>query len=162
MGDEVVRQIARNSIGKKSRSVLLNLVSLPGIVHQSLALLIAVVLVSESVAATPKQLSLRLDPRPVSSYEFPLKKGEANIVQQPAGSEQDATRAAAERAFQEGKQLYQQGTAESLRQAITKFEEALPLYHGVGDRQSEAIILNEIGYIYSALGQKQKALDYYN
>ncbi|WP_081594674.1 CHAT domain-containing protein [Allocoleopsis franciscana] len=86
----------------------------------------------------------------------------SSIAQQPAGSEQDATRAAAEQAFQEGEQLINQGTAESLRQAITKFEEALPLYRAVGDRQSESLILNEIGYIYSDLGEKQKALEYYN
>jgi CHAT domain-containing protein len=59
-------------------------------------------------------------------------------------------------------QLYQQGTAESLRQAITKFEEALPLFRAVGEKAGEAVTLNYIGFIYSALGDKQKALDYYN
>jgi hypothetical protein len=57
MDDEVVMQSVGDSIGKKSRSLLLDLVSLLGIVHQSLALFIAVVLVSESVAATPKPFS---------------------------------------------------------------------------------------------------------
>jgi tetratricopeptide (TPR) repeat protein len=59
-------------------------------------------------------------------------------------------------------QLYQQGTAESLRQAITKFEEALPLYRAVGDRRKEAVTLVYIGYIYNALGEKQKALSFFN
>jgi tetratricopeptide (TPR) repeat protein len=59
-------------------------------------------------------------------------------------------------------QLFKQGTAESLREAITKFEEALPLYRAVGDRREEAVSLGYIGYIYSALGEKQKALDYFN
>jgi len=165
--------IQRDLIQGKSLLVLLKLVSLPGIVHQSLALLIAVLLVSESVAATPKQFSPLLDPPPV-----PFKKGEAqgcyafcstggrggspSLAQQPATSEQDATRAAAEQAFQEADQLFKQGTAESLRQAITKFEEALPLYRAVGDSRKEAVTLNNIGYIYSALGENQKALDYYN
>jgi CHAT domain-containing protein/Flp pilus assembly protein TadD len=161
--------IKRDLIQGKSLLVLLKLVSLPGIVHQSLALLIAVLLVSESVAATPKQFSPRLDPPPVSSLKLRLKKGEAkswggspSLAQQPAATEQKATRAAAERAFQEGMQLYRQGAAESLRQAITKFEEALPLYRAVGDRQLEAVSLNYIGYIYNALGETQKALDYFN
>jgi hypothetical protein len=57
MGDEVVMHNVGDSIGKKSRSLLFELVSLPGIVHQSLVLFIAVVLVSESVAATPTRFS---------------------------------------------------------------------------------------------------------
>ena len=143
MDDEVLRQIARNSIGKKSRSVLLKLVSLPGIVHGSLVLFIAVLLLSESVAATPGRMGV-------------------SIAQQPTATSQDATRAAAERVFQEGDQLSKQGTAESLQQAITKFEEALPLYRDISDKPKEAVTLNNIGYIYNELGEKQKALEYYN
>jgi len=171
----------------KSLLVLLKLVSLPGIVHQSLALLLAILLVSESVAATPKQFSPRLDPPqpPLKRGENLIKvplfnpdlggslgvggevipeagRGSLSIAQQPATSEQDATHAAAEQAFQEADQLFKQGTAESLRQAITKLEEALPLYRAVEDSRKEAVTLSNIGYIYSALGEKQKALDYYN
>ncbi|MDB9512415.1 tetratricopeptide repeat protein, partial [Kamptonema animale CS-326] len=69
---------------------------------------------------------------------------------------------AAERAFTEGDQLYQQGTAESLRQAIAKFEEALKLYREVGNNGGQAISLLALGRIYSELGEKQKALEYYN
>jgi tetratricopeptide (TPR) repeat protein len=86
----------------------------------------------------------------------------ASIAQQPGTTGQEATRAAARRAFQEGLQLFQQGTAESLRQAIAKLEEALRLYQTVGDKQWEATTLNNIGAIYSDLGEKQKALDYFN
>jgi tetratricopeptide (TPR) repeat protein len=150
--------IKRDLIQGKSLLVLLKLVSLPGIVHQSLALLIAVLLVSESVAATPKQFSPLLN----RSFTEEGWGGSSSIAQQRAATEQDATRAAAKRAFQEGVQLYKQGTAESLRQAIAKFEEALPLYRAVGDTRKEAVTLNNIGYIYSALGENQKALDYYN
>src|SRR6476469_1863141 len=70
--------------------------------------------------------------------------------------------AAAERALTEGEQLYQQGTAESLRKAIVKFEEALKLYREAGDRSLEALTLNNIATVYSALGEKQKALGYYS
>ncbi|MEG5040046.1 tetratricopeptide repeat protein [Microcoleus sp. B3-C5] len=70
--------------------------------------------------------------------------------------------AAAERAFKEGMQLYQQGTAESLRKAIAKLEEALKLIRAVGNRRGEAAILNNIGKVYSELGEKQKALEYYS
>ncbi|AFZ16443.1 CHAT domain-containing protein [Allocoleopsis franciscana] len=122
-----------------------------------LALLITTLLFSTSVTATPQQFSPRLDPPPA-----PLKKGGASIAQQPTTNQQDATRAAAERVFQEGVQLYKQGTAESLQQAITKFEEALPLVQAVGDKTLEAFILLVIGRAYNALGEKQKALDFYN
>ena len=96
----MARHIKGDSIGKKSLLLLLKLVSLAGVVYRSLALFIAVLLLSESVAATPERMGVR-------------------IAQQPAAIEQDATRAAAERALQEGLKLYRQGTAESLRQATS-------------------------------------------
>jgi tetratricopeptide (TPR) repeat protein len=158
---------------RKSLFVWLSLVSLPRIFNQSLAIFIGVLLLSETVAATPKQFSPQGNPPPV-----PLNKGEArccfafccpggwggssSITQQPESISQDATRTAAEKAFQEGLKLYKQGTAESLRRAIAKFEEALPLFRVLGDQQREVITLNDIGYIYLHLGQKQKALEYFN
>ncbi|MBD1815102.1 tetratricopeptide repeat protein [Microcoleus vaginatus DQ-U2] len=68
----------------------------------------------------------------------------------------------AQRAFTEGDKLYQQGTAESLRKAIAKFEELLKLYRQAGDRAGEATTLHSIGKVYSDLGEKQKALEYYS
>ncbi|MFM6623182.1 MAG: tetratricopeptide repeat protein, partial [Dolichospermum sp.] len=73
-----------------------------------------------------------------------------------------ATKDNAKRLFNEGMKLYQQGTADSLRQAIKKWEEALPLYRVVNDQKQEATTLNNIGFVYDALGEKQKALDYNN
>ncbi|MBW4569562.1 MAG: tetratricopeptide repeat protein [Tolypothrix carrinoi HA7290-LM1] len=58
--------------------------------------------------------------------------------------------------------LYQQGTAESLRQAIGKWEEALKLYQQIDDKQWEAITFLGIGRVFSDLGEKQKALSYYD
>ncbi|MBD2063839.1 CHAT domain-containing protein [Funiculus sociatus GB2-A5] len=139
---EIVAKPIEDIVPRKS-SFLLRLVSLPGIVHQSLALFIGVLLLSESVAAIPAGIGVR-------------------ISQQPAATEEDATRAAAGRAYKEGDQLYQQGTAESLRQAIAKLNEALPLYQAVGDKKGEAVTLLGIGKIYDALGEKQKALEFYN
>ncbi|MEG5052758.1 MULTISPECIES: tetratricopeptide repeat protein [unclassified Microcoleus] len=86
---------------------------------------------------------------------------QAKLTQQQVTlSESD--RAAAQRAFDEALQLSQQGTTESLRQAIQKNEEALGLWRKIGDRYQESATLNNIGNIYSSLGDKQKALDYYN
>jgi hypothetical protein len=111
----MARHIKGDSIGKKSLLLLLKLVSLPGIVHRSLALFITVFLLSESVAATPKQFSPLLN----RSFSEEGWGGSSSLAQQPAATEQEATRAAAERAYQEGVQLVEQRTAESLRQAIT-------------------------------------------
>jgi tetratricopeptide (TPR) repeat protein len=85
---------------------------------------------------------------------------EVKAQQQPKS--QLATSAAAKRLFDEGFKLYQQGTAESLRQAIGKWEEALKLYQQINDKKSEALILLGIGKVYDNLGEKQKALSYYN
>lgn len=68
---------------------------------------------------------------------------------------------AAERAFLEAEALRVRGTAESLRAAIEKYLESLPLYRAAGDRANEGIALNNIGSIYDDLDEKQKALDWY-
>lgn len=86
---------------------------------------------------------------------------EVKIAQQQSQSQQ-ATRAAAKQAFDEGIKLYQQGTAESLRQAIAKWEIALKLYRQVDDKSWEAAALLFIGRVYNDLGEKHKALSYYD
>ncbi|MEH2348206.1 MAG: tetratricopeptide repeat protein [Nostoc sp.] len=109
----------------------------------SLTLLLSAVMLADAVGATPRN-------------------GGLQIAQQPETTQQDATRAAAERVSQEGTQLYQQGTAESLRQAIGKWQEALKLWQQVDDKRWEALTLLSIGRVYSSLGEKQEALKYYN
>ncbi len=69
---------------------------------------------------------------------------------------------AAETALKEGLRLYQQGTLESKKSAIVKFEIALNLYREAGDRRREAVTFSNIGLVYSGLGEKQKALEYYS
>ncbi|MEG4252237.1 CHAT domain-containing tetratricopeptide repeat protein [Microcoleus sp. Pol10D4] len=69
---------------------------------------------------------------------------------------------AAAKALNEGTQLYNQGTAEALRGAIVKYEEALKLYREAGDNRWQALSLYGLGRVYSALGEQQKALEYYN
>ncbi|OUL33452.1 hypothetical protein BV372_16485 [Nostoc sp. T09] len=105
--------------------------------------LLSVVLLSESVGA-----------------KATLKQ--TQIAQQPTTTQQDANRAAAQKAFYEGMALYKQGTAESLRQAIEKWQQALVLWQRVGDKTEEARTLVWLGYVYNALGEKHKALEYYN
>ncbi|WP_146034031.1 tetratricopeptide repeat protein, partial [Nostoc cycadae] len=84
------------------------------------------------------------------------------IAQQPQLETQDANRTAAECVFQEGVELYQQGTAESFKQAIAKFKIALQLWQKVGAVREQAVTLGYLGVIYSVLGEKQQALQFYN
>ena len=96
----------------------------------------------------------------VNGYDANSQGGYALSIS-PA-SEADIRRALADRLYEEGMQIYRQGTAESLQGAIEKWEEAILIYRELGYRTGEARILNNIGFIYSSLGEKQKALDYYS
>jgi len=80
---------------------------------------------------------------------------------EPVQVAQGGAAAEAERLFQEGLALYREGSAESLRAAIAKWEAAIPLYQSAGNQQREATALTNIGAVYDALGEKQRALDYY-
>ncbi|MBD2101718.1 CHAT domain-containing tetratricopeptide repeat protein, partial [Leptolyngbya sp. FACHB-261] len=48
------------------------------------------------------------------------------------------------------------------QQALSYYNQALPLRRAVGDRSGEATTLNNIGLVYDSLGDKQQALSYYN
>ena len=67
-----------------------------------------------------------------------------------------------QKVYEEAEKFYEQGTAEALRGVIAKYEEALKLYRSAGDRRGEAATLTSIGLVYSQLGEKQKALEYYS
>jgi CHAT domain-containing protein len=65
-------------------------------------------------------------------------------------------------AAEDANRLSNEGSAESFRAAIAKYAEALRLYREIGDRRNEAATLNNIGAIYDALDEMQKALDAYS
>ncbi len=85
-----------------------------------------------------------------------------SIAQQPETASTQATIATVKRLFSEADRLYKQGTAESQQQAIEKFKQALPLLQQLGYKVEEIGTLNNIGLIYSNLGDKQQALKYLN
>jgi len=76
-----------------------------------------------------------------------------------APSDQDRVRINAERLLVEAAQLRSQGRANSLRGAIAKFLQTLPLWHSVGDVYEEGLTQLTIGSVYFALGDKSKALE---
>ena len=110
-----------------------------------LGLLLGLMLCSSPVAAQ------QVEPPPDNSPTAPLLEESGSLSPIDANN-----------LFQEGIQLYLQGTAESLRGAIEKWDEAIPLYREFGHREMEAATLNNIGNVYDSLGEKQKALDYYS
>ncbi|MEM7714752.1 MAG: CHAT domain-containing tetratricopeptide repeat protein [Cyanobacteria bacterium P01_A01_bin.68] len=84
------------------------------------------------------------------------------IAQQGGDSQRDATRTEADKLTQEGVQLLKQGTKESLLAARKKFEAALVLRRKLDDKVWQAVTLTGIGRVYDSLGEKQKALQFYN
>ncbi len=92
----------------------------------------------------------------------PAGRYEVKIENLRTATSQDHERVQAEMALREGIELESQELAESLRRALTKYEEALRLFRVVGDRQGEGAALHCHGLIYYSLGEKQKALDYFN
>ena len=111
------------------------------------------------VAETPGTYRLEVrsleDDAPAGSYE-------AKVRELRAATARDVGRVAAERAFREAESLRLRATAESLRQSIEKYEESLPSYRAAEDGRGEATALNNIGLVYSSLGEKRKALDNYS
>ncbi|HEY9632202.1 MAG TPA: tetratricopeptide repeat protein [Coleofasciculaceae cyanobacterium] len=104
-------------------------------------------------------LSLLLLPMPITAAP---SQDEISLQQSPVPTKSQESRAAAERTAAEAEQLFKQGTAQSRRQAIAKYEEAVRLWRALGDVSQEASTLHSIGLVYYSLGEKQQTLDYYN
>lgn len=111
--------------------------------HYGLILLLSMVLLYEFVGIRTRN----------QPWETPQ---ESQTVQE------DNTKTTARKLFEEARELFDKGTAESQRQAIVKLEEALQLWQQVDDQFQQAFMLAWIGYIYDSLGEKLQALTYYN
>ena len=82
------------------------------------------------------------------------------VLAQSNQTNQSSQPTEAQSLYNEGKQLQQKGTKESLQQALEKYQQALLLFRAARDRNGEATTLNRIGGIYYSLGQPQQALNY--
>ena len=100
----------------------------------------------------------------VASGDKNVPTGRYRVTVEPmrAPSDQDRARITAERIFSEAAQLQGQGSADSLREAIQKYQASLPLWRTASDRYEEALTQDSIGTIYSAIGENRKALDSFN
>lgn len=79
-----------------------------------------------------------------------------------ASAPEDRDRIAAQVSFVQGRKLADEGSAESLRKAVVKLEEALKLWRALNDRLREAYALTAIGSAYDYLGEYNKSLEYYS
>ena len=79
-----------------------------------------------------------------------------------AATEQDRSRVAADRSYMEGERLRLQATAESLQDAIHKYEEALSLWGALGDRHRQAQTLHSIGLVHGFIGDNNRAAEFYS
>jgi tetratricopeptide (TPR) repeat protein len=67
-----------------------------------------------------------------------------------------------DKAIAEGTRLFQEGSKASLTAAIDQFERALQLSRADRQKAQRALALLALGRIYDDLGEKVKALEYYN
>jgi CHAT domain-containing protein len=102
----------------------------------------------------------RLDVRPAVGAAS-AGRYEIKVAELRAATEHDRVRAAAERAFEAGKQLCAQGTAVARRGAVKKYEEALALQREAGDRRGEAFTLYGLGLVHYDLCEWRKSLPYF-
>ena len=72
----------------------------------------------------------------------------------------DDSAVAAEKLGAEGQALFWQGTVESRRQAIQKYEQSLPLWRSAGDIRGEAEALSHLSEICHYVSDNRKALEY--
>ena len=97
------------------------------LVSSGLIALLGIVLVGESVGAVAKSAGVELAQEQVTSNE--------------------AIRKEAKRLTDEGLQLYEQETTQSIKQAIKKWERALELWQKVGDKKWQATTMVELGVL---------------
>jgi CHAT domain-containing protein/tetratricopeptide (TPR) repeat protein len=96
-----------------------------------------------------------------SDKTAPPGRYEIKIAELRKPTEHDRKRVAAESVFQQAEKLRTEGSANSLKAALVKYNEALPLYRALEDRSDEALTLTKIGMIFNSLSNLQKALDYH-
>src|SRR5262249_53133847 len=87
---------------------------------------------------------------------------EIRLTDVQAATEVHKSRIAAERATAAANELYHQQSADALRGAIPKYQEALEHWRAAKDAKEESAALSSIGILYRDLGDKEKALAFIN
>jgi CHAT domain-containing protein/Tfp pilus assembly protein PilF len=103
----------------------------------------------------------RLKARWASLFLLTIVCGVSALPASPAIAQSEPSQREADALFAEGERLRNQGTGQSVRDALKPYEQALALFRGAGDRAKEAETLTNIGRCHDSLGDKQKALAIY-
>jgi CHAT domain-containing protein/Tfp pilus assembly protein PilF len=77
-------------------------------------------------------------------------------------TQQDTSRAAADKLIAEAEALTEKRTEQSYQQAIEKYQAAVSIWRSLNDKPMEAATLYETGWLYGDIGQYQKAFDCYS
>jgi len=124
----------------------------------------------EAINRVARKLALREEIRDVE-YRLEIRnkakegergKYEIRIQSLRQATELDRNRVSAERLFDDADRLRLQATADSRREAIKKYEAALPLFVKSGDRAAEAETLRTLGTVYARLSDFPKAAEHYS
>src|SRR5262249_9944959 len=83
----------------------------------------------------------------------------AEITELRVVTEQDRNRVSAERKMSEANPLRGGNKPESLKEAATKYQEAIALWRGAADRKREADAISALGATFSSLNDHQQARD---
>jgi CHAT domain-containing protein/Tfp pilus assembly protein PilF len=100
----------------------------------------------------------------VRSFDEKAKAGryEIRLAESRQATPQDESLSAGERASIEGERLFSKQTAETSRQALKLFEEAVKSFHDAGDRKREAEALNSLAFAHHSLSEVKQALEALN
>jgi CHAT domain-containing protein/tetratricopeptide (TPR) repeat protein len=105
-----------------------------------------------------QQTANRPEPAPAILQEQLDTSGRSNA---PSLEDQNPAKEAANRIISEAEGLAAEWTAESLRKAIKKYQEARALFSSTGERLGEATAIKRIADIHCILGRNTVALPYY-
>jgi len=83
------------------------------------------------------------------------------VEEMPASAPEESQRIEAERLMTEAAARFLEGTGDSLRLGLARYQEALALWRSLGDRRREGRCALAAGDMNTALGQPRQALDLY-
>ncbi|HWO01233.1 MAG TPA: CHAT domain-containing tetratricopeptide repeat protein [Blastocatellia bacterium] len=89
----------------------------------------------------------------------PSGRYELRVEELRAATSKDKSRVGAQQALLEAMRFEAEQTAESLKKAIAKYEEALALGRAGQDSKFEVLTLNNLGQVYYLTGDRKKALE---
>ncbi|MBF2017868.1 MAG: tetratricopeptide repeat protein [Rivularia sp. T60_A2020_040] len=116
---------------------------------RAVALFFTLFLLSESTIANVKGYGLEIAQQTVPAPSVPLSADKQQRYQEGV------------KLFEEAQELRKKGTREGYQQAIEKYQQALKILEGIGLRQEEAFISQNIGGVYFLLSDNNNALSFF-